>query len=317
MSRLVCVAPNPAIDRLYEVDRLVPGAIHRPTLSVAVPGGKGLNAARAAHSLGAEVVVVTILRGHAGRWIEDQLAERGLRLRAVWAPGETRTCVSIRDPGTDGLTEIYDRGEPVAPADWAALESLVSEELAAGAELLTISGGIPPGVDDDAFARVVRAVHAAGARALVDAYGPGLVGALRERPWLVKVNEAEAGELLGRPVEGEGAASEAAAELRHRGADVVIITRGRSGAVALTADGDLRLGPPETIGPYPVGSGDAFLGGLAAGVLEGHDVIQAVEFAAEVAIASAQVPGPGELSPGAARGAARAGNPARSPPQGP
>jgi 1-phosphofructokinase family hexose kinase len=301
MSHLVCVAPNPAIDRLYEVDRLDPGTIHRPTLSVAVPGGKGLNAARAAHTLGADVVAVTILRGHAGRWIEEQLAERGLQLRAVWARGETRTCISIRDPETDGLTEIYDRGEAVGPSDWTALEALVAEELAAGADLLTISGGIPPGVDDDAFGRLVRAASRAGAKALVDAYGPGLSGALREKPWLVKVNEAEAAQLIGWPIEGEDAALEAAAELRRRGADVTIITRGRSGIVAVTADRELRLGPPATIGPYPVGSGDALLGGLAAGLLEGLGVMPALQFAAAAAAANAQIPGPGELSVDVAR----------------
>jgi 1-phosphofructokinase family hexose kinase len=297
VSRLVCVAPNPAIDRLYEVDRLVPGAIHRPMLSVAVPGGKGLNAARAAQTLGADVVAVTILRGHAGRWIEERLAERGLRLRAVWATGETRTCISIRDPGTDGLTEIYDRGEPVAPADWAALEALVAEELANDAELLTISGGIPPGVDNDAFGRLVRMAREAGARTLVDAYGPGLVGALQEKPWLVKVNEAEAGELLGRPIDGEEEAVASAQELRSRGATFTIVTRGQFGAVASTADGELRLGPPRTFGPYPVGSGDAFLGGLAAGLVGDRALTDALKLAAAAAAANAQVPGPGELDP--------------------
>jgi len=295
VSRLVCVAPNPAIDRLYEVDRLVPGAIHRPTLSVAVPGGKGLNAARAAQALGADVVAVTILRGHTGRWIEEQLAERGLRLRAVWAPGETRTCISIRDPETDGLTEIYDRGESVAPADWAALEALVAEELADGAELLTISGGIPPGVDDDAFGRLVRMTREAGARALVDAYGPGLFGALQEQPWLVKVNESEAAELLGRPVQGETGALEAATAIRARGADTAIVTRGTAGASAATPTGEMRVAPPQSTGPYAVGSGDAFLGGLAAGLLEGRTIAGSLDFAAEVAASNARVPGPGEL----------------------
>jgi hypothetical protein len=63
---IVCVAANPSIDKLFEVERLIEGAIHRPVGFVQVAGGKGLNAARAAHSLGAEVQVAAILRGHAG-----------------------------------------------------------------------------------------------------------------------------------------------------------------------------------------------------------------------------------------------------------
>ena len=59
---IVCVAANPSIDKLFEVERLVPGAIHRPLGFVQVPGGKGLNVARAAHSLGAEIRATGILR---------------------------------------------------------------------------------------------------------------------------------------------------------------------------------------------------------------------------------------------------------------
>ena len=301
MSRLVCVAPNPAIDRVYEVDRLVPGAIHRPRLSVAVAGGKGLNVARVAHTLGADVVAVTILRGHAGRWIEEQLAKRDLRLRAAWASGETRTCVSVRDPATDGLTEIYDSGEPVAPEAWMELERLVAEELAGAAELITISGGIPPGVDDGAFGRLCRAARQAGVRALVDAYGPGLVGALTERPWLVKVNESEAGGLLGRPIEGEQGARAAARDLRDRGAEIAIVTRGHHGAAVADSDMDLVLAPAASIGPFPDGSGDAFLGGLATGLLEGRSLLDAVDLASRAAGANAQTAGPGELDPLAVR----------------
>jgi 1-phosphofructokinase family hexose kinase len=301
MSRLVCVAPNPAIDRLYELDRLTPGAIHRPMLSVAVPGGKGLNAARAAHTLGADVVAVTILRGHAGRWIEEQLAQLDVPARVVWAPGETRTCISIRDPEREGLTEIYDRGEPLAHSDWVALEALVAAELVADAELLTISGGIPPGVDDDAFGRLCRAARGSGVRTLADVYGPGLDGVLREGPAIVKVNALEAGELLGRRVETDGQAVEAAAEIRRRGAEIAVVTMGRSGAVAVTPDDDLRLPSPPVIGPYGVGSGDAFLGGLAAGLLAGQSVPDALSLAAAAATASAQRPGPGNLDPDLAR----------------
>ena len=76
--RLLCIAPNPSIDRLVEVDRLVPGTIHRPTLVRAVAGGKGLNVARAAASLGATVTAVGILAGHGGRWLAEALDADGV-----------------------------------------------------------------------------------------------------------------------------------------------------------------------------------------------------------------------------------------------
>lgn len=51
-GRVLVIAANPAIDRLHELERLEVGAINRPSLVVAVAGGKGLNVARAAVALG-------------------------------------------------------------------------------------------------------------------------------------------------------------------------------------------------------------------------------------------------------------------------
>ena len=47
---IVCLAANPSVDRLFEVERLVKGDIHRPSSFVQVAGGKGLNVARAARA---------------------------------------------------------------------------------------------------------------------------------------------------------------------------------------------------------------------------------------------------------------------------
>lgn len=293
MSQLICVAPNPSIDRLYEIDRLVPGTIHRPRQSTAVPGGKGLNAARAAHALGADVVAVTILRGHAGRWIEQALSDRRLRLRAAWAQGETRTCISIRDDAIDGLTEIYDSGESLSLSDWGAIEVLVAEELAAGGAMVTISGGIPPGVDEEAIARICRVTREARGRTLIDIHGSALRHALTEGPWIVKINEAEVGELLGAPVDSEDTALQAARELRARGTSIAIVTRGAVGAIASSSEGEYRLHPPALRGPYAVGSGDAFLGGLSTALAAGRALVEALALAGGAAAANAVVPGAG------------------------
>ena len=78
-ARILFIAANPSIDRLYELDRLTVGAIHRPELVVAVPGGKGLNAARAAARLGGRVTAVGIVGGRRRRL--DPGGTRGPRHR--------------------------------------------------------------------------------------------------------------------------------------------------------------------------------------------------------------------------------------------
>ena len=81
---IVAVSANPSVDKLFEIERLTPGAIHRPSGFVQVPGGKGLNVARAAAALGADVHAVALLRGHAG------LVTRGARGVVVSAPDGSR-----------------------------------------------------------------------------------------------------------------------------------------------------------------------------------------------------------------------------------
>ena len=82
---IVCVAGNPSIDKLFEVDRLAHGDIHRPQHFVALPGGKGIHVAQVATALGSEAIVTGILAGHAGRWLDDELAAEGVSARFAWS----------------------------------------------------------------------------------------------------------------------------------------------------------------------------------------------------------------------------------------
>lgn len=313
--RIVVVAANPSIDRLYEVDRLTDGAIHRPLAVVARAGGKGLNTARAAVALGARVTAVGIVAGRAGDWIVEQLAGLGIDAPMARTRGETRSCISILDRSSGLMTELYERGDEIGPGAWDALEASVAAELARGdVGALTLSGSLPPGAPVDGFARIARLVRVAtaggagstgdritatGGRVpvLADTYGPALAAVLAERPAVVKINAAEAGEMVGLVVDDAASAAVAAAALRERGADSVIVTLGVAGAVVVTTAGAARLVPPDVRGAYPVGSGDAFLAGLAAALVDGEPLVVAARRGMAAGIANALLPGAGELDP--------------------
>src|SRR5258706_9469820 len=215
--RILFIAANPSIDRLYEVDRLTPGAIHRPRAVVAVPGGKGLNAGRAAARLGGQVTAIRILAGRSGDWIEAALADRGVDARWVRSRGETRTCVSILDRSTGAMTEIYERGEPLDSDTWMAFEQVVADELGRGdVGALAVSGSLPPGAPPDGFGRLAGLARTAAPAAspipvLADTYGPALAAVVAVRPAIVKVNAAEAGEATGIVIHDPPSAEAAAA----------------------------------------------------------------------------------------------------------
>ena len=295
---IVCLAANPSIDRLFEVDRVVRGETHRPSQFVQVAGGKGLNAARAAATLGAEVRAIAILGGHAGRWIAQELEEEKVPYRAVWIKGETRSSLSVADEASGEMTEFYERGEEIPRSLWPELLAVLASELSA-AGLLTISGSLPPGAPLDGYKQIVELAHDMHVRVALDAAGDYLEQALEAGPEAVKINASEAAALLGLPL-GEVHSGEAASELRSRaggGRHAAIITLGDQGIVAAAPDGSEWKGSIDARGKYPVGSGDAFLGGFALAMERALTWPKALALALGAAAANAELPGAGRLDP--------------------
>lgn len=299
---IVCVAANPSIDKLFEVEQVSVGAIHRPLSFVQVAGGKGLNLARAAHALGAEVTATGILAGHAGRWIEETLRDDGIEAVFTWVDGETRASLSVAARTRIGLTEFYEAGPEVAEEGWRGLEKLV-EELLRRAAWVTISGNVPPGSPIDGYARIVRTARDAGVPVALDARDEALELAVAAGPDVVKVNAEEAGSLLGVSIASASTAQDAAVAIRRLSpaGGCAVVTRGAEGAAVALPDGRVLWGRPGVDGAYPVGSGDAFLAGLVTGLERGDGWEEATRLALGAAAANAEVPGAGRLDPVRAR----------------
>lgn len=300
---IVCLAANPSIDSLLEVDRLVKGDIHRPFGSVQTAGGKGFNVARAASILGADVRTAGILRGHAGKWLEEALLAEGIRGAFVWTHGENRSSLSVADREAGVLTEFYEEGPDVPATAWVELMHAVSDLFEVGG-WLTISGSLPRGAPDDGYRDLVGEARARGMRVALDTHGEWLRLGLAAAPDIVKVNAAESGALLGasalRPEESVAAAvkiRELAGGVGHAAA----VTRGAEGVVVAAPDGRLFEGVPNERGRYPVGSGDAFLAGLVVALERGEGWPAALRLALGAAAANAELPGAGKFDPARAR----------------
>lgn len=290
------LALSPSLDVTYVVDEL--DGIQRPRSVHRVAGGKALNAARAAAVLGARVSAVAVLGGGAGQDVADGARAGGVDLHVV--PGEpTRSCVSIFSRSDGRLTEIYERAVPLsAGAAAAALDA--AAELAAGRSgWWFVSGGLPDSAPADLLADVVRRLHDAGVRVAVDSHGTALRSAVGAGPDLVKVNRAEALELIGSS--GEPSLPDLLAAVRIRTGGLVVITDGAAGAWATDGGRVLRARLAGHTGGFPVGSGDSFLGGLLVALDGGADLAEALALATATGTANAQVPGAAVLDPSLAR----------------
>jgi tagatose 6-phosphate kinase len=289
------VTLSPAIDRTARVARIALGRPMRPTEVVALPGGKGINAARAARRLGATVMTTGLAGGHAGRWLVEALEREGLAPRFATARAETRTTYVTVD-GRGRSVIVYEPSVPVTTDELGDFLALLREELLPAAAWVVASGVVPAGAGRDASAAVVRACRDAGRPVLLDGSGPALLAATAAGPDVVKVGRSEVAD-AGAVATGASAAEAAAALVGH-GARLAVVTDGRR-AVAAT-DGRLtwRATVPRVRAVNAVGSGDAFNAGLVMALGQGRSLEEALARGVAAGTANALALSAGSLDPG-------------------
>lgn len=295
---LLCVTPSPAIDRTAQVPRLRLGQVLRPTRVVALPGGKGVNAARAALRLGGRVVTAGIAGGYAGRWLTEALEAEGLAPRFSIAAAETRTTyVTVDTAGRSVL--VYEPSAVVSGREFRALVELLERDLLPDASRVIVAGSLPTGSPSDGYSRIVRACHRADRPVLVDTSGMGLIVALRAGPDIVKVGLSEVREagLIG----ARGSALRAARALAAAGAGMAVVTDGPRPVAACDGAHAWQLSVPRVTAINAVGSGDAFNAGLSLALAEGLPVEEALVSGVAAGSANALALGAGMLDVAVAR----------------
>src|SRR5690348_3961255 len=138
---ILCLNANAAIDKTVVVPGFRLGEIHRPESVLALPGGKGANVAKGLKRLGDQPLVSGWVGGFNGRFIEEGLRAEGIQTVFVYVESESRTCLSILDPDSGTLTEIYERGDVIPPDKIAELKNLFRAQ-AGSCAAVTLSGSL-------------------------------------------------------------------------------------------------------------------------------------------------------------------------------
>ncbi len=298
---MLIAGPNLTIDRTSTIDELRPGEVLRLAGVVVTPGGKGLNVARAARALGVPAALVAFLPGHTGRAAAALIAEEGVTLQGVPAPGELRSTAVIFEPG-GRATVLNEPGPTIDAACWVKLEGVIDDGLA-DHDVLVCSGSLPPGAPVDGYARLAARARDAGKCAVVDAGGPVLAAAVAAHAHAVTPNLAEAeGLLLGRAGEAVDASPDArpralaaARELVHRGAGAAVVTAAAAGAAVAWNGDPVWLDAPAAHARNPIGAGDVLTCALAAALERGAPVLEAAREGVAAAAASVEAEKAGEL----------------------
>lgn len=290
---ILTIVPNPSLDKTAIIPHFELGKIFRPPSVLGLPGGKGLNFARALRNLDGDPLVVGPFGGYTGQAILSHAATEGIRCDPMPIPGETRTCLSIVDPATGQITELYELGPEFGADDWDIFIEHISKHFSS-AERLVLSGSCFPGTPETGLYDLTQAARAAGLEVFLDTYGQRLHHALAAQPTLVKCNQAEASDLLQQNIASPAAAFAAASEIQRRGASAVVITLGKHGAIGVDQRG-IKFGweAPNTGSIFTTGSGDSLFAGIVAGLSQYQTLAEAVCLGVAAGAANTLQPGAG------------------------
>lgn len=275
---------NPALDYVVRVEGFQPGETNRTASDEVQFGGKGINVSTVLHNLGVDNVALGFLAGFTGKGLEQGLRERGIDTDFIWLErGLTRINVKIK-AGRE--TEINGRGPDISPA---ALEQLFARlDRLRGGDVLVLAGSIPRSLPDDIYRRILQRLEGRGVLTVVDATRDLLCAVLSYRPFFIKPNDRELGEIFGKVLATDAEIEDCARRLQARGARNVLVSMAGAGSLLVDETGKShRLGVPQGTVRNSVGAGDSMVAGFLAGWLEEHDYAAAHRMGAAAGSATA------------------------------
>jgi len=297
---VICL--NPTLQKTFRLPRLEPGQVNRARSMRLDLAGKGVNTARILQQLGERAVHLTQAGGeHLGTFLR-LVSEESLDVRYVEDEIEIRHCYTLLDASDRSTTEIVEAGSP-APA---GLEAKIREryvELLPEAHTVVIAGSKAPGFSAELYPDLVRQARAKGLRVVLDIRGDDLVHSLPHHPNLVKINVNEfSATFLDESLPEETAPHEMPRILSERMREVVsrwgtelVLTNGAQ-PVMFVEDNRIELVEPTRVEPVnAIGSGDAFTAGLAAGVVRGYSLRDAIRLALDCARRNVELERPGTI----------------------
>ena len=260
------VTLNPSIDYVVETENFKIGCLNRSKNEYAVAGGKGINVSCVLKELGVETKALGFAAGFTGNEIIRILNQKGIKNNfVVLEKGMTRINVKINGKNE---TEINGKGPEISEREFNWLRQILEE--AKKGDMLILSGSVPQSNVEDMYEKLAESANKKGIRFIADTEGKKLLSTLKYKPFMVKPNLKELEEVFGAKIETDEGIIAYGRKLQYYdggGAENVLISMGKEGAVLLCGDGRiLRKKAPKGNVLSTVGSGDSMVAGFAAGI---------------------------------------------------
>ena len=264
---------NPALDYLIYVTDLQSNDINRTEKEQLFYGGKGINVSVILTQLGIENKALGFLAGFSGCQIEDMLNADSIDNDFVHLKnGYTR--INVKKKKKKEI-DINADGPEITDSD---IESLFKKlENLKKNDCLVLAGSIPKSLPDDIYEKILDKLKGKGIDFVVDATGDLLKNVLKYKPFMIKPNHHELGEIFETEIKTLDDIKKYGKKLQEMGARNVLVSRGKDGAALLDENGNIH-----TMGNVPgklvssVGCGDSMVAGFLAGYYKTNDYVYAL-----------------------------------------
>ncbi len=275
---------NPAWDYIINADNLKAGKVNRTSSEELQLGGKGINVSIVLKNLGIENTALGFIAGFTGKALEQSLKERGINTDFIELDkGMTRINIKLK---TGVETEINSRGPEITDS---AMDKLFDKlDNIQDGDTLVLAGSVPNTLSSDIYERIMERLQNRGIKIVVDATEDLLSNVLKYKPFLIKPNHYELGELFSKTLETDDEIINCAKELQKRGAVNVLVSMGSNGAILITENGKIyKTGTLSGKVISAVGAGDSMVAGFIAGYIDSNDYNYALKLGTAAANATA------------------------------
>lgn len=275
---------NPSLDYIVSVNDFQLGLTNRTDSELILPGGKGINVSTILMNLGIDSTAFGFAAGFTGEEIIREVEAMGIRSDFIKIDsGISR--INLKLKNIDG-TEINGSGPEISEEK---IEELLRKlDILGEGDILVLAGSIPASMPADMYSTIMERLQHKNVTFIADATKDLLINVLKYKPFLIKPNNHELGELFDVKLTTREEVIPYGKKLQKQGARNVLISMAGEGAVLVAEDGSVYEAPaPKGTLVNAVGAGDSMVAGFTAGWIEKKDYRHAFYMGVSAGSASA------------------------------
>ena len=275
---------NPSLDYIASCEDFRPGETNRVSKEIIFPGGKGINVSIVLSNFGMDTTALGFLAGFTGEEIKRLIVEKGIRNEMIpIKEGFSRINVKLKSREESELNGMGPRIDDEAIRKlYEKLDELTQEDI------LCLAGSIPASMPSTMYSDIMKHLEGRGIRIVVDATKDLLMNVLEYKPFLIKPNNHEIGELFNVRLNTRDEVVPYAKKLQEKGAMNVLVSMAGEGAVLVDENGKVcQSEAPKGKVVNSVGAGDSMVAGFIYGYLNYQDYAEAFRYGLATGSASA------------------------------